>query len=362
MKKIITYIIILCALLPLHTHAQKYTLLEPLPCIPDAGVTCTEGQTIKEIDIVGFVGYVFKFSIALSAFLAELMIMWGGFEYMTSETPFGKSDGKDRITNAIVGLLGILSSYLILATIDPRLVEIYTDIPTIKIDTRDAISFQNQLNSQMSSFGDEIRLESLRLETEIKKNEDKIKGFEAQEEAIGLSEAEQKEYEQLKNETKNIKSQQINTIADGAMNIQLKIALENASSNTFTDDKSAQARVADALLVINKQYDTYSLKLREINDPAAETELYLKKNFYVDQIYREKSLSELLQKNKESDLRFSTQLESVQKEYASKLEELEDPPRSEDEASGKKQDQALKDLHISILKNRLDRIQKALKK
>ncbi len=360
MKKILIYIIILCALLPLKTEAQKYTLLEPLPCIPEAGTNCAPGETIKEINIVGFVGYVFKFSIALAAFLAVLMIMWGGFEYVMSETPFGKSDGKERITNAIVGLLGILSSYLILATIDPRLVEIYTDIPPIQIDTRDAVSFQRQLESNISTLGEESRLESLKIEGDIKKNTEKIKGFEAQNEAIGLSEEEEKEYQRLKEETRILKSNQIKVIANGAMDIQLKIALENASSDKFIGDKDTKARVDDALRVINQQYDTYSLKFREINDPAAETELMLRKSFYVDQIYQEKGLNELLWKYEGNDLKYISEVKTLKDTYSKKLEELEDPLKSEDEASGKKQDPALRNLHISILKSRLEKINKAL--
>jgi dolichyl-phosphate-mannose--protein O-mannosyl transferase len=66
-----------------------------------------------------FLVQVFQFGLAIAAALAVIMIVWGGVEIMISESPFGKSSGKDRIWNAIWGLLLALVSYLILYTINP---------------------------------------------------------------------------------------------------------------------------------------------------------------------------------------------------------------------------------------------------
>jgi hypothetical protein len=119
---------------------EKYTLLVPLPCIPTSastdqngkvipGTTCNESYP-KSISFENYVQYVFNLVIAVGAALAVLVIVWGGFQYMTSEAPGAKSDGLSKIQNAIYGLLLILCSYIILRTIDPRLVEIPVGLVT----------------------------------------------------------------------------------------------------------------------------------------------------------------------------------------------------------------------------------------
>jgi hypothetical protein len=67
---------------------------------------------------------VYNFGVAAAAVLAVLMIAWGGVEYMTTEAFEGKSDAKGKIWNAILGLLLVLSSYLILWTINPDILSI----------------------------------------------------------------------------------------------------------------------------------------------------------------------------------------------------------------------------------------------
>jgi hypothetical protein len=133
MRKILFYTILILISMPLVSMAEdKYTLLEPLPCIQGTGNNCAASTTISEISLDTYIGYIFKFAIAISAFLAVLMIIWGGFEIMLSEAIPAKMEGKSRVYNALIGLLMVLSSYLILRTIDPRLVEINTSIPTIE--------------------------------------------------------------------------------------------------------------------------------------------------------------------------------------------------------------------------------------
>ncbi len=117
----------------LAAEGHEYTLLQPLPCIQGTS-TGGECATTPTIDLNGYIGYIFKFAIALAAFLAVIMIIWGGVETMTSEVPFIKSNGKDKIQNAVIGLVMVLASYLILVTIDPRLVEINTSIDKLKIN------------------------------------------------------------------------------------------------------------------------------------------------------------------------------------------------------------------------------------
>lgn len=90
--------------------ALEYKLLEP-----DAfGTTITKATNLGD-----FLSQAFQFGLAIAAALAVIMIVWGGVQYMLSESMFGKEDGKGKIKDAIWGLLLALVSWLILYTINP---------------------------------------------------------------------------------------------------------------------------------------------------------------------------------------------------------------------------------------------------
>ncbi|MCK5021854.1 MAG: hypothetical protein KAR54_01225 [Candidatus Pacebacteria bacterium] len=95
------------------TKTVEYTLLESsLPNIPDK--TSNIGEYLQGIFILG---------VGLASVLAVLMIVIGGFKYMTAEaSPFSIEEAKKNITNAILGLILILASWLLLNTISPDLI------------------------------------------------------------------------------------------------------------------------------------------------------------------------------------------------------------------------------------------------
>lgn len=64
----------------------------------------------------------FVIAIAFSALLAVIMVAIGGFEYMTTDSVFKMGNAKERITDAIIGLLIVLMAVLLLRTINPCLV------------------------------------------------------------------------------------------------------------------------------------------------------------------------------------------------------------------------------------------------
>ncbi len=182
MKKLLILIILSISFIPSYSKAaDTYTLLEPLPCISGVG-NCKEGEMQKEIDINGYILYVYKFSIGLAVILAIVMIIWGGFEYMTSEVPFIKSDGKTKIQNAITGLAMVLVSYLILVTIDPRLVNIYSNIEPIKIPTKDLqeiAQYNNQKTIDFQEINAENQLKLLEMNRDINDISKELKDIDA---------------------------------------------------------------------------------------------------------------------------------------------------------------------------------------
>ena len=78
-----------------------------------------------------FLSGAFTLGVIVAAFLAVIMIVIGGLEYMMSEAVTSKEDAKDRITSAILGLLLILFSYILLATINPDILtlDIFNNTP-----------------------------------------------------------------------------------------------------------------------------------------------------------------------------------------------------------------------------------------
>jgi hypothetical protein len=66
--------------------------------------------------------YIFAISIGVAAILAVIMLTIGGFRYMTSESVFSLGSAKENITNAIVGILIVLTAVLVLKTINPDIV------------------------------------------------------------------------------------------------------------------------------------------------------------------------------------------------------------------------------------------------
>ena len=157
MKKILLYTFIIILLIPSISSAQdSYTLLEPLPCIDGVDAVCDKGL-VKDIQLDTYINYIFKFSIALAAFLSVIMIIWGGFEYMLSEALPLKLEGKARIYNAITGLLMVLASYLILRTIDPRLVLIDSSIPQLSLPVQDMEKYYESLVLNLDSYTNETQ-------------------------------------------------------------------------------------------------------------------------------------------------------------------------------------------------------------
>ena len=64
---------------------------------------------------------IFLIAIGLCGALAVIMIVIGGIQYMGDESIFGKTEAKNKITSAILGLLIALGAYALLNTINPDL-------------------------------------------------------------------------------------------------------------------------------------------------------------------------------------------------------------------------------------------------
>ncbi len=94
----------------------------PLAPIQNNGTTIGASNT----DIGTYFSQMYQLGVGIATALAVLMVIWGGVEYVTTDAIGGKEEGKERIQNAILGLLLALGSYLILKTINPALLNTNT--------------------------------------------------------------------------------------------------------------------------------------------------------------------------------------------------------------------------------------------
>lgn len=99
---------------------------EPLIFLPEVGRAESIGALLQGL---------FQLSIALGAVLAVIMIAVGGIQYIGSDAISSKSAGRERMFNAVLGLVLILGTYILLYTINPRLLSFqifsHTDINTV---------------------------------------------------------------------------------------------------------------------------------------------------------------------------------------------------------------------------------------
>lgn len=115
-RKNVALLVLLCIcglfliLLPLTAYAQDFEPLEPLPGIDYS--TNNPGD---------FFNSLFRLGVVVAAFLAVIMLVYGGIKYMTTDAGGSKSEAKIIIGSALGGLALILSSYLIISVINPNI-------------------------------------------------------------------------------------------------------------------------------------------------------------------------------------------------------------------------------------------------
>jgi len=104
--------------------------------------------TIEKAFLPEYVKYIFNFAVAIAGLIAFGALIYGGFRYITSAgAPIAQIEAKDQIFAGVIGLVILLSSYLILTTVNPQLVmlklekpkwpELPTDLPGVYLIEKD---------------------------------------------------------------------------------------------------------------------------------------------------------------------------------------------------------------------------------
>lgn len=133
--------------------------LPPRVCPPgtdDATCAVKLQVQIAGTNIEGLPGYiaaVYRYLIAVSGILAGIMITYAGVRWLLSAgSPEKIADAKKKISEAIIGLLLVVSSYVILQTINPALVTL--SLPPVKMMRQLGIKFDEKCITTGVSSGD----------------------------------------------------------------------------------------------------------------------------------------------------------------------------------------------------------------
>ncbi len=114
--------------------AQSYTPLAPLPI-------GESGSYPKTYEMGAYLAGMMKFIVALAGVLAIIMAIIAGTQYVAAGiAPDAKSDAKARLMNAFIGLTLVLVSYLILNSINPKLVKFNLMLPPIGATSATVVS------------------------------------------------------------------------------------------------------------------------------------------------------------------------------------------------------------------------------
>jgi hypothetical protein len=131
MKKVLILVALTVAGFLPHAFAQGFVALAPIPGL-------TEGVTADSASLATFFNNLYKYLIGIAAVLAVIEIILGGLEISTKDSVSKQSDGRERITQAIFGLILVLSPVLVFSIINPSILNLSLNLPPINLTTSPA--------------------------------------------------------------------------------------------------------------------------------------------------------------------------------------------------------------------------------
>jgi len=104
----------------------------------------------KVRDLADYIGVIYAFLISIVGAVAAVMMMIGGFQYLTAGGSGERAKGaREKIANALIGLILALASFVILNTINPALVNLR--VPTIKQVTAEKLDTSKILGGDLGT-------------------------------------------------------------------------------------------------------------------------------------------------------------------------------------------------------------------
>lgn len=71
-----------------------------------------------------FLNNAFEYLISIGAALAVGVFVWGGLRYLTSSAGVSTEGAKDKMQNAVLGLVMLLATWIIFNTINPQILSL----------------------------------------------------------------------------------------------------------------------------------------------------------------------------------------------------------------------------------------------
>ncbi len=131
-------------------HAQGFIPLAPIPGL-------TEGVTANQAGLANFLNNLYKYLIGLAAVIAVVEIIWGGLLYSTQDVPGSKTNGKEKIQNALLGLVLVLSPVLVFSIINPSILNLSINLPKLDTVSVPAQTTSTAKPAQLSDTDKELR-------------------------------------------------------------------------------------------------------------------------------------------------------------------------------------------------------------
>ncbi|MDP3996564.1 MAG: pilin [bacterium] len=220
--------------------------------VPLAPIEGTFAESTGKTSLTTYIAGAFRIAIALCGVLAFLMIVIGGFQYMSTDAIGGKTEGKERILQAVGGLVLALSSWLIINTLNPELLSLEG---INKIEPLSEKIAQTNLLSQSApvpTIGERLREE--RREVESLERE-----AEALQSAGQTEEAEAKKDEAL-------------LARDEAVSNSIKVTSAGVNRALQSNDPEEARRALNTYVTsVSKRLD--SLRKQEVYSPEAIAEI-----------------------------------------------------------------------------------------
>ena len=120
MKKVLPFIFLLVVLIP--TYALAANVVEFVPLSPK--IPLINSGNVGTMGLGNLINAFFAIAIVISAVLAVIMVAIGGFKYMATDSVFQMGNAKEQISNAIFGLLIVLTAILVLTEINPNIIKL----------------------------------------------------------------------------------------------------------------------------------------------------------------------------------------------------------------------------------------------
>src|SRR3989344_3684807 len=98
-----------------------------------ASAVITPTPATSNTDFTGYAKFLYPFALSIGAVLAVIMLIIAGLQMMTASEG-QRTAAKERIQNALLGLLLLVGVYLILHTINPDLLNLKINTDGLKVD------------------------------------------------------------------------------------------------------------------------------------------------------------------------------------------------------------------------------------